>query len=118
VHTPVVAQKPVETAIEKLNRLQKLVQQAYADAQAVAADGSKDALALAAGLLDQTLTPLTASIKKILASLGLAVPDSITAAAPATAPSSTPTTTTSVLAPVQQVVDGVESLIQKLLGQL
>ena len=108
---PVVAEKPTETAIEKLNSLQRLVQQAFADAQAVAADGSPDALALATGLLDRTLAPLQASIEKVLATVGLSVPTSVSA------PASAPTTTQTVLAPVQQVLDGVQSLIQQLLGQ-
>jgi len=115
VRLPVVAEKPTETAIEKLNSLQRLVQQAFADAQAVAADGSPDALALATGLLDRTLAPLQASIEKVLATVGLSVPTSVSA--PATAPASAPTTTQTVLAPVQQVLDGVQSLIQQLLGQ-
>jgi hypothetical protein len=112
---PVVAARPAETAIEKLNRLQQLVQQAYADAQAVGADGTRDALALATGLLDKTLDPLLASIDRVLASLGLSMPSSISqASAPVTAPQ--PTTQT-ILAPVQQAIDGVQSLIQRLLGR-
>jgi hypothetical protein len=112
---PAAAPKPVETAVEKLDRLRKLVQQAFTDAQGVAADGTQESLALATGLLDQTLGPLRTSIDRVLATVGLRLPSPT---APAPAPSAPQTTTTNVLAPVQQVLDGVQSLLQKLLGRL
>jgi hypothetical protein len=49
----------------------------------------------------------------VLATLGLSLPQST---APAPAPSAPQTTTTNVLAPVQSVLTGIQSLMQKLLG--
>jgi RNA polymerase sigma factor (sigma-70 family) len=112
-HAPVAAAKPAETPLQRLERLRKEVQRAYADAQAVAADGSPDALALATGLLDQTLTPLRRSIQRVLATLGLSLP----ATAPAAAPAASSTTVQAVLAPVRQVLDGVQGLLARLLGR-
>jgi RNA polymerase sigma factor (sigma-70 family) len=108
-----VAPKPVETAIEKLDRLRKQVQQAFADAHAVAADGSREGLALAAGLLDKTLGPLRTAIGRVLAKIGLSMP---AFAAPAPSPTAPQATTANVLAPVKQVLDGVQALLQRLLG--
>ncbi|HEV7804766.1 MAG TPA: sigma-70 family RNA polymerase sigma factor [Solirubrobacteraceae bacterium] len=112
-HAPLTPTKPSETPLERLERLRKQVQQAYADAQAVAADGSADALALATGLLDQTLAPLRKSIQRVLATLGMSLPT----AAPAPAPAASSTTVQTVLAPVRQVLDGVQALLARLLGQ-
>jgi RNA polymerase sigma factor (sigma-70 family) len=112
-HVPVAAAKPAETPLERLERLRKEVQRAYADAQAVAADGSADALALATGLLDQTLSPLRRSIQRVLATLGLSLP----ATAPVAGPAASSTTVQTVLAPVRQVLDGVQGLLARLLGQ-
>ena len=99
-----------ETAIQRLERLRQQVLQAFTDAQAIAAGGSRDALALAAGMLDRTLGPLVTTINRVLASVGLSLPSS-----PATAPATSPTTS-SVLAPVQQILGGVGDLLQRLLG--
>jgi RNA polymerase sigma factor (sigma-70 family) len=112
-HAPVTTTKPAETPLERLERLRKEVQQAYADAQAVAADGSADALALATGLLDKTLGPLRTSIQHVLATLGLTLPETTPIAAPA-APS---TTVQTVLAPVRQVLDGVQALLARLFAR-
>jgi hypothetical protein len=83
-----------------------------ADATAIAADGTQEALALASGLLDRTLGPLRTSIDRLLASLGLSLPAPAAAPAPAA-----PTSTASVLAPVQHMLGGVQSLLEQLLGQ-
>jgi hypothetical protein len=78
VTAPVAAAPVVKTtadkAIEKLGRLRDEVQQAFADADAVAADGTQGALALATGLLDRTLGPLRGAIDGVLATLGLRLP--------------------------------------------
>jgi RNA polymerase sigma factor (sigma-70 family) len=109
-----VSQTPTQKAIGKLDGLRQQVQQAFADAKAVASDGTQDALTLAGGLLDRTLGPLRTSINHVLAAFGLQLPSSASAPTQAAA---APTTSTNVLAPVQQVLDGVQSLIQRLLGK-
>ena len=110
----VVPQTPADQAIAKLGRLGDQVKQVLAQATAVASDGTQEALALATGLLDRTLGPLTTSINRVLASLGLAplkAPSTASAAPAATQPAAP-----SLLAPVQQVLSGVQSLLAKLLG--
>jgi RNA polymerase sigma factor (sigma-70 family) len=109
---PAAAKAP-ETAVAKLGRLGDQVKQVLADATAIAADGTREALALATGLLDRTLAPLRATIDRVLASLGLSLPTS-SAAPPAPA---APAPTAHLLAPVQQVLGGLQSLLQQLLGQ-
>jgi RNA polymerase sigma factor (sigma-70 family) len=115
VTAPVAAAPVVKTtadkAIEKLGRLRDEVQQAFADADAVAADGTQGALALATGLLDRTLGPLRGAIDGVLATLGLRLPGAAAKPAPVVA-HATPAT---VLAPVRQVLDGVQTLLQRLL---
>ncbi len=100
-----------EKAIDKLNSLGEQVREVLSDATAIVADGTQEALALATGLLDRTLGPLRASIDRVLASLGLSLP-----AAPAAGAPAAPSPVTTVLAPVEQVLDGVQSLLQQLLG--
>ncbi|MEY2441204.1 MAG: hypothetical protein QOJ46_630 [bacterium] len=109
--TPAAVKAP-ESALAKLGRLGDQVQQVLADATAIAADGTQEALALATGLLNRTLGPLQTSIDRLLASLGLSLPDVAATPAPAAK-----TSTANVLAPVQQVLGGVRSLLQQLLGQ-
>jgi RNA polymerase sigma factor (sigma-70 family) len=109
--TPAVVKSPVAKAIAKLQPLRDQVQQAFAAAAALAGSGSQDALAQATGLLDSTLGPLETAIDRVLAPLGLKLP----AYGPPASPSS-PSTTSTVLAPVQQVLGGVQGLLQKLLG--
>jgi RNA polymerase sigma factor (sigma-70 family) len=110
--TPATAPTAPESAVAKLGRLGERVQQVLADATAIAADGTQEALALASGLLDRTLGPLRTSIDRLLASLGLSLPAPAAAPAPAA-----PTSTASVLAPVQHMLGGVQSLLEQLLGQ-
>jgi RNA polymerase sigma factor (sigma-70 family) len=114
--TPAVPQTPTDKAIAKLGRLQDQVKQAFDDAQAIAADGTQSALALAKGLLDRTLGPLTSSIDRVLASLGLGGLPTADTAAPAGTPTASQPTPSNVLAPVRSVLDGVQSLLQRLLG--
>ncbi|MEY2512899.1 MAG: hypothetical protein QOJ89_257, partial [bacterium] len=117
VTAPVAAAPAVTTtadkAIDKLGRLRDAVQQAFADANAIAADGTQAALALATGLLDHTLGPLRGVIDGVLATLGLRLPGSAADRAPIAAP----TTPANVLAPARQVLDGVQALLQRLLGR-
>jgi RNA polymerase sigma factor (sigma-70 family) len=114
---PVVAAPVVKTtadkAIDKLGRLRDEVQQAFADANAIAADGTQPALALATGLLDRTLGPLRGAIDGVLATLGLRLPESAAAPAPVAAQA----TPANVLAPAREVLDGVQTLLQRLLGR-
>jgi len=107
------ATTPEDKAIAKLDNLGDQVKQVLADATAVAADGTQAALALAAGLLERTLGPLQASIDRVLSSLGLSLP----VVAPPPAPAAQDTSPTSVLAPIEQVLDGVQSVLQQLLGR-
>jgi hypothetical protein len=110
VAAPVVA-TTADKAIDRLGRLRDQVQQAFSDADAIAADGTQEALALATGMLDRRLGPLRSAIDGVLATLGLKLPGS--AADPATpAAQSTPA---DVLAPVQQMLDGVQTLLRRLL---
>jgi RNA polymerase sigma factor (sigma-70 family) len=115
VTTPSVAAPVVATtadkAIDRLRRLRDQVQQAYADADAIAADGTQEALALATGMLDRTLGPLRSAIDGVLATLGLELPGSTADPAPGAAQS----TPANVLAPVQQLLDGVQTLLRRLL---
>ena len=104
------AKAPV-TAISQLDALRKQVEQAFADAQAIAADGTRDSLALATSMLDRTLGPLRTAIDAVLATLGMSLPAAQPAPAPATQP-----TTTNVLQPVEQVLSGMQQLLQQLLG--
>ncbi len=108
---PAVVATAPESAVAKLGKLGDQVKQVIADATSIAADGTQEALALATGLLDRTLGPLRASIDRVLASLGLSLPGS-----PAARPVQQVAPVTSLLAPVHQVLDGVQSLLQKLLG--
>ena len=105
------ANKPAVTALTQLDALRKQVEQAFADAQAIAADGTRDSLALATSMLDRTLGPLRSAIDAVLATLGMSLPTAQPAPAPTTQP-----TTTNVLAPVEQVLSGMEALLQQLLG--
>ena len=98
----------------KLDRLGDQVQQVLKQATAIAADGTQEALALASGLLDRTLGPLKASIDRVLASIGLSLPAA--PAAPAAQQQAQAPATTNLLAPVQTVLNGVQSLLQTLLG--
>ena len=102
-------QTPEQKAARKLNPLLDAVRQAFADAQAIAAGGTQASLALATSMLDRTLGPLRISINKVLAPIGMSLPSySPTAAA---------TTTGGILAPVQQVLGSVTSLLAQLLGK-
>jgi hypothetical protein len=66
-------------------------------------------------VLGRTLASVQTTLERVLASVGLELP--------APAPTAAPTTTTSsgllagILAPAQQVLGGVESLLQQLLGR-
>lgn len=111
VTPPAVVKTPEQKAIEQLNPLRDAVQKAFADAAALVSGGSQGAMTTATSLLTRTLGPLTAQINRVLAPLGLRLPG-YTPPATATRP-----TTTNVLAPVQHVLSGVQSLLQRLLGR-
>ena len=96
----------------QLDALRKQVEQAFADAQAIAADGTRDSLALATSMLDRTLGPLRTAINA-------RARDARDVACRPRSPRprrATQPTTTNVLAPVEQVLTGMESLLQQLLG--
>ncbi len=100
-----------ESAVAKLDRLGDEVKKVLSDATAIAADGTQEAIALATGLLNRTLGPLRASIDRLLASLGLSLPAS---SGPTVQAAQAPTV--NILQPVEQVLDGVQSLLAQLLG--
>ena len=110
---PDIVTKAPASAVAKLDSLGDQIKQVLSDATAIAADGTQEALALAGGLLERTLGPLRSSIDRVLASLDLSLPGSTAGHTQPTAQASP----SSLLAPVQSVLDGVQSLLQTLLGR-
>ncbi|MEA2190365.1 MAG: hypothetical protein QOI73_486, partial [Solirubrobacteraceae bacterium] len=105
-----VARTPEQIAAAKLKPLRNAVQQAFADATAIAARGTQGALALATSMLTNTLGPLRIAINKVLAPLGMSLPAGTT-------PVSQPAPQTTILAPVQNVLSSVQNLLANLLGR-
>jgi hypothetical protein len=110
-----VLKAPAQNAKTKLADLRDQVLAAVQQAQGIAAAGTTGAIELATTTLNSSLAALGTTIDKVLASFGLKLPE--TAASPAT-----PTTTAAapslpaiVLAPVQQVLSGVDALLSQLL---
>jgi hypothetical protein len=106
-------QDPATTAIAQLSDIRKQVIDAIEQAQSIAAAGSAGALQSANTMLQGTLGALRPTIERILARVGLKLPQAAVTPAPA------PTTTHShslpnVMAPVQQMLDTVDSMLSKL----
>jgi RNA polymerase sigma factor (sigma-70 family) len=114
-HAPAPA-TPKKTVTDKLGDLRQQVLDAIALAQATAAGGTAGAMDLATSTLNRTLGSLGPSIDRLLASVGLKLP-AAPAATPATTTATAPSLPSTVLAPVQQVLSGVDSLLAKLLGR-
>jgi hypothetical protein len=121
VSAPAVTKTPVQTVKAKLTDLRQQVLDAVSQAQATAASGAAGALDLATKTLESTIGSLRPTIERLLASVGLKLPTTVSAPS-----SSTPTATTTssspslpelVLAPVQQVLSGVDSLLSQLFGR-
>ncbi|HEV7882413.1 MAG TPA: RNA polymerase sigma factor [Solirubrobacteraceae bacterium] len=109
-------QDPATTAIAQLSDIRKQVIDAIEQAQSIAAAGSAGALQSANTMLQGTLGALRPTIERILARVGLKLPQA------AVTPAPPPTTTHShslpnVMAPVQQMLDTVDSMLSKLFGR-
>ena len=116
---PAAKKTPSQTVEQKLTGLRQQVLDAVADAQAIAAGGTAGAIDLATKSLEDTLGALRPTIDRVLASIGLKLPESAsTPVAPVTTPATSspaPALPSIVLAPVQQILGGVDSLLGKLL---
>jgi RNA polymerase sigma factor (sigma-70 family) len=116
--SPPAKADPAKTAIAQLTDIREQVVTALEQAQSIAAGGSALALQSANDMLQGTLGAVR-PIERILARVGLKLPAA--AATPATPPTTTTTTPSAslpnVMAPVQQVLDGVDSMLSKLFGR-
>jgi RNA polymerase sigma factor (sigma-70 family) len=112
---------PTKTAIAQLTDIREQVVTAIEQAQSIAAGGSALALQSANDMVQGTLGAVRPAIERILARVGL----KLTAAATTSVPPPAATTTTAapaaslpnVMAPVQQMLDGVDSMLSKLFGR-
>jgi RNA polymerase sigma factor (sigma-70 family) len=110
---------PAKTAVTQLTDIREQVISALEQARSIAAGGSTFALQSANDMLQGTLGAVRPAIERILARVGLKLP------AIAATPSPPPTTTTatppaslpSLMAPVQQMLNGVDSMLSKLFGR-
>jgi RNA polymerase sigma factor (sigma-70 family) len=112
-------QDPATAAIAQLTDIRKQVIDAIERAQSIAAAGSAGALQAASTMLQGTLGALRPTIDRILARVGLKLPQAAATPAPVRTPT-TPTATHSlpnVMAPVQQMLDTVDSMLSKLFGR-
>jgi RNA polymerase sigma factor (sigma-70 family) len=105
------APTPEELAKTKLARLTDEVRRVLAEAQALAASGTQNGLALAASMLQRTLRPLLASIDRVLAPFGLKL-----GSAAATSPTAGTTALADLLGPLRGMLDSVQLLLQRLLS--
>jgi RNA polymerase sigma factor (sigma-70 family) len=110
---------PAKTAIAQLTDIREQVVTALEQAQSIAAGGSALALQSANDMLQGTLGAVRPAIERILARVGLKLP--VAAATPAPPPTTTTTTPSAslpnVMAPVQQMLDGVDTMLSKLFGR-
>jgi hypothetical protein len=107
---------PSKTAIGQLEDIRQQVVDALEQAQSIAAGGTVGAIDTANEMLQGTLGTLRPAIERILARVGLKLPQA--AAAPAPPTTTTPSTPPpSVMAPVQQMLDGVDTMLSKLFGR-
>ena len=103
---------PKELATARLARLIDEVRRVIANAQALAAGATQNALSLATRMLGRTLGPLLTSIDRVLAPFGLKLPSSS-----ATSGTAGRTGLASLLAPVRGLLDSVQLLLQRLLSR-
>jgi len=100
-----------ELARARLARLTDEVRRIIANAQALAAGGTQNAMSLATSMLQRTLGPLLTSIDRVLAPFGLKLPST------ATTGSTGSTGLANLLAPVRGLLENVQLLLQRLLNQ-
>jgi RNA polymerase sigma factor (sigma-70 family) len=119
VSTPAARKTPAPSVKSKLTDLRQQVLDAVAQAQATAAGGTAGAVDLATKTLQSTLGALYPSIDRLLASVGVTLPQltAPTTAPPPTTATSSPSLSQVVLAPVQQVLSGVDSLLSQLFSR-
>ena len=105
---------PSKTAIGQLEDIRQQVVDALEQAQSIAAGGTAGAIQTANEMLQGTLGTLRPAVERILARVGLKLPQAAATTVPATTPShSLP----NIMAPVQQMLDTVESMLSKLFGR-
>jgi hypothetical protein len=101
----------------KLTDFRQQVLDAVAQAQTIAQSGTSGAITLATSTLQSTLAGLGTTIDKVLASFGLKLPETVATPAAPTTTTAAPSLPTTVLAPVQSILNGVDSLLSQLLGR-
>ena len=101
-----------EVAKARLARLMEQVRRVIAQAQAVAAGGTQNALSLATSMLQRTLGPLLTSMDRVLAPFGLKLPSSAT-----TSTTAGRTALADLLAPVRGILDSVQQMLQRLFSR-
>jgi RNA polymerase sigma factor (sigma-70 family) len=105
---------PAQLAIQQLTDIREQVLAALQKAQTTAASGTASALQSANTTLQGSLGVLTTTIDRMLAAFGLKLP-APTATRPGP-PSSPPSSLPNVVAPVQQVLSGIDSMLSQLFG--
>ncbi|MCA1700738.1 MAG: hypothetical protein LC790_18265, partial [Actinobacteria bacterium] len=100
-----------ELARARLARLTDEVRRVIANALALAAGGTQNAMSLATSMLQRTLPPLLTSIDRVLAPFGLKLPST------ATTGSTGGTGLENLLAPVRGLLENVQLLLQRLLSR-
>lgn len=103
---------PEELAKARIARLIEAVRRAIADAQALAAGRTQNAMSQATSMLQRTLGPLLTSIERVLAPFGLKLPSSATVSA-----TTGRTGLEKLLSPVRGLLDNVQLLLQRLLNR-
>ncbi|MDQ3722392.1 MAG: sigma-70 family RNA polymerase sigma factor [Actinomycetota bacterium] len=101
-----------ELARARLARLTDEVRRIIANAQALAAGGTQNAMSLATSMLQRKLGPLLTSIDRVLAPFGLKLPSSAT-----TSGATGRAALANLLAPVRGLLDSVQLLLQRLLNR-
>lgn len=110
---PIATKNPVQIAIDKLTAFTDQIRRAYQQAQKTAAAGTPAAIQTAGMTLQQTLNGLFPMIERVLATVGLKLP---AATATPVAPTSSPTLA-NIFKPIQQVLGGIDALLQKLFSR-
>ncbi|HEV2777285.1 MAG TPA: sigma-70 family RNA polymerase sigma factor [Solirubrobacteraceae bacterium] len=106
------AATPEELAKARIARLTERLRQVIADAQALAAGGTQNAMSMATSMLQRTVVPLLTSIDRVLARFGLRLPSSATASATAGE-----TGLAKLLAPVRGILDSVQQMLQRMFSR-
>jgi RNA polymerase sigma factor (sigma-70 family) len=112
---PAAIKVPAQNARTKLTDLRDQVLAAIQQAQDIAAAGTTGAIDLATTTLNSSLAGLGTTIDKVLASFGLKLPEAVATPPTPTTTAAAPSLPATVLAPVQQVLSGVNALLSQLL---